>query len=74
MRVLSGVLLKSMGDARLGRCCAFKPVLGVLQTVQRAEFWGSILALQACWTCQLGIANLNVARTIGRLLDREQSC
>ena len=33
------------GDARLERCRAFLPVPGVMQTVQRAEFWGAILAL-----------------------------
>ena len=42
-----------------------------LQTVQRAEFWGAIVALQAFWPCHLGIDNLNVARTLGRLLDRD---
>ena len=45
------------------------PVPGVMQTVQRAEFWGAIVALQAYWRCHLGIDNLNVARSIGRLLD-----
>ena len=40
-----------------------------LQTVQRAEFWGAIFALQAYWPCHLGIDNLDVARIIGRLLD-----
>ena len=35
------------GDARLERCRAFLPVPGVMQTVQRAEFWGAILAMQA---------------------------
>ena len=59
------------GDARQERCRAFMPVPGPLQTVQRAEFWGAILALQACWPCHLGIDNLNVARTTGRLLDRD---
>ena len=57
------------GDARLERCHAFLPVPGVMQTVQRAEFWGPIVALQANWPCHLGIDNLNVARSIGRLLD-----
>ena len=47
------------------------PVPGVLQTVQRAEFWSAILALQAYCPCHLGIDNLNVARTLGRLLDRD---
>ena len=32
------------GDARLERCRAFVPVPGVMQTVQRAEFWGAIVA------------------------------
>ena len=36
------------GDAR---CRAFLPVPGVVQTVQRAEFWGAIVALQAYWPC-----------------------
>ena len=32
--------VEEYGDARLERCRAFLPVPGVLQTVQRAEFWG----------------------------------
>ena len=47
------------GDARLERCRVFLPVPGVMQT------------LQAYWPCHLGIDNLNVARTIGRLLDHD---
>ena len=39
------------GDARLERCRAFMPVPGVTQTVQRAEFWGAIVAMQAYWPC-----------------------
>ena len=58
-------------DARLERCRAFLPVPGVMQTVQRAEFCGAILALQAYWPCHLGIDNLNVARSIGCLLDSD---
>ena len=42
-----------------------------MQTVQRAEFWGAIVALQAYWPCHLGIDNLNVAWSIGRLLDHD---
>ena len=61
--------VEEYGDARLERCRAFLPVPGVMQTVQRAEFWGAILAMQAYWPCHLGIDNLNVARSIGRLLD-----
>ena len=46
-------------------------VPGVMQTVQRAEFWGAIVAMQAYWPCHFGIDNLNVARTLGRLFDRD---
>ena len=46
------------------------PVPGPLQTVQRAEFWGAIIALQSHWPCHLRVDNLNVAGSIGRLLDR----
>ena len=42
-----------------------------MQTVQRAELKGTIVAMQAYRPCHLGIDNLNVARTIGRLLDRD---
>ena len=33
--------VEEYGDALLERCRAFLPVPGVLQTVQRAEFWGA---------------------------------
>ena len=36
---------REYGNARLGRCRAFLLVPGVMQTVQRAEFWGAILAV-----------------------------
>ena len=53
------------------RCLVFLPVPGVMQTVQRAEFWGAIVAMQAYWPCHLGIDNLNIARRKGRLLDHD---
>ena len=62
---------KEYGDARLERCRAFLPVPGVMQTVQRAEFWGAIVSLPAYWPCHLGIDNLNVARGTACLLDSE---
>ena len=45
------------------------PVPGPLQTVQRAEFWGVILAPQAFLPGHLGVDNLNVVRTTFPLLD-----
>ena len=58
------------GDARLERCRAFLSFPGPLQTVQRAEFWGAIVALRSYWPCHLGTDNLNVAWSIVWLLDR----
>ena len=63
--------VEEYGDARLERCPAFLPVPGVMQTVQRAEFWCAILAMQAYWPCHLGIDNPNVAWSIGRLFGHD---
>ena len=41
--------VEEYGDARLDRCRAFMPVPGSLRRVHRAEFRGTILALQAFW-------------------------
>ena len=40
-----------------------------LPTVQRAELWGIILALQASDSVHLGVDNLGVVRHVGRMLD-----
>ena len=40
-----------------------------MQSVQRAELWGVIFALQASCGVHLGVDNLNVVRHVGRLLD-----
>ena len=40
-----------------------------MQTVQRAELWGIILALQANDGVHLGVDNLGVVRHVGRMLD-----
>ena len=55
------------GDARLERCRAFMQVPGPLQTVQRAEFWSAIMALQAYWPRHLGVDTLKVVTA--RLLE-----
>ena len=38
-----------------------------MQSVQRAELWGVILALQASCGVHLGVDNLNVVRHVGSL-------
>ena len=49
--------------------CRGFAVPGPLQSVQRAEFWGVILALQASAPLHLEIDSLHVVRHGGRLLD-----
>ena len=56
-------------DAVVSACRGFCSVLGLLQTVQRAELWGGILALQANDGVHLGVDNLDVVRHVGRILD-----
>ena len=57
------------GDRTVASCRGFCSVPGPLQTVQRAELWGVILALQDNDGVHLGVDNLNVVRHVGRLLD-----
>ena len=42
---------------------------GPLQSVQRADMWGVILALQSSSAVHLGVDNLGVVRHVGRMLD-----
>ena len=62
--VLGGKLIMMIACCR-GYCS----VPGPLQSVQRAELWGVVLALQASRGVHLGVDNLNVVRHVGRLLD-----
>ena len=50
-------------------CRGFCSVPGPLQTVQRAEMWCVILALQSSGAVQFGVDNLGVVRHVGRLLS-----
>ena len=50
-------------------CRVFVSVPGLLQTVQRAELWGVILALQSADAVHVGVDSLGVVRHVGRLLD-----
>ena len=58
------------GAAGLDRCRAFMPVPGPLQTVQCAETWALSWLCRRHWPGHLGIDNLHVVPSIGRLLDR----
>ena len=59
--------VRSEGD--VPSCRGFCSVPGPLQSVQRAEMWGVILALQSSGAVHLGVDNLGVVRHVGRLLD-----
>ena len=59
--------VRPVGD--LQSCLGFCSVPGPLQSVQRAEMWGVILALQSSRALHLGVDNLSVVRHVGRLLD-----
>ena len=60
--------LGSEGEGLL-TCRVYWSVPGPLQTVERAEFWEVILALQAADAVHLGVDNLDVVRHVGRLID-----
>ena len=57
------------GDRTVASCRGYCSIPGPLQSVQRAELWGVILALQASCGAHLGVDNLNLVRHVGRLLD-----
>ena len=50
-------------------CRGFCSVPGPLQSVQRAEMWDVVLALQSSGAAHLGVDNVGVVRHVGRLLD-----
>ena len=56
-------------DVATGSCRGYCSVPGPLQTVQRAEFWEVILALQAADGIHFGVDDVSVVRHVGRLLD-----
>ena len=65
-----GHLDDELGRDRATRSCrGYCSVPVPLQTVQMAEFWEVILALQAADGIHLGVDNLGVVRHVGRLLD-----
>ena len=50
-------------------CRLYCSVLGPLQTVQRAEIWGVLVAFQGCTRTHIGVDNLNVVRHVSRIID-----
>ena len=56
-------------DSAHVHCRGVSSVPGPLQTVQRAEMWGVVLALKTSPAVHLGVDNLGVVRHVDRLLD-----
>ena len=61
---------QDLDDSNEGSSHIFSGVLGPVQSVQRAEYWGVIIALQAYSGIHIGIDNLNVLRGVAALLSR----
>ena len=62
-------LLPPLPDGSGEACRLYCSVLGPLQTVQRAEIWGVLVALQGCTRMHVGVDNLNVVRHVSRIID-----
>ena len=60
---------QDLDDLHEGSSHIFSGIPGPIQSVQRAEYWGVILALQAYSGVHIGIDNLNVLRGVAALLS-----
>ena len=61
--------VQDLDDPHEGSSHIFSGIPGPIQSVQRAEYWGVILALQAYSGIHIGIDNLNVLRGVAALLS-----
>ena len=68
-----GMMMLVMVGSVVSACRGFCSVPGPLQTVQRVELWGVILALQANDGVHLRVHKLGVVRHVGRILDGKLS-
>ena len=62
-------LLPHLSDGSGEACRLYCSVLGPLQTVQRAEIWGVLVALQGFTRMHVGVDNLNVVRHVSRIIN-----
>ena len=62
------------GEPGVERCVLFDSIRGPLQSVQRAELWWVILALQCSSAVHLGVDNLDVVRHVSRILVGRVAC
>ena len=62
---------QDLDDPHEGSSHIFSGIPGPIQSVQRAEYWGVILALQVYSGIHIGIDNLNVLRGVAALLSHK---
>ena len=62
------------GDLGVERCVLFDSIRGPVQSVQRAELWGGILAFTMLLCRHLGVDNLNDVRHVSRILEGRVPC
>ena len=67
LTVVIGVHAHDLDAPHEGSSHIFSGIPGPIQSVQRAEYWGVILALQAYSGIHIGIDNLNVLRGVAAL-------
>ena len=60
---------QDLDDPHEGSSHIFSGIPGPIRSVQRAEYWGVILALQAYSGIHIGIDNMNVLRGVAALLS-----
>ena len=64
-------LLPPLPDGAGEACGLYCSIPGPMQTVQRAEIWGVLAAVQGCIRMHVGVDNLNVVRHVSRIIDDE---
>ena len=58
----------SINDGAGEACRLYCSIPGPLQTVQRAEIWGVLVALHGCVRVHVGVDNLNVVNHVSRII------
>ena len=66
-------LLPPLPDGAGEACRWYCSVPGPLQTVQLAEIWGVLVALQGCLRLHVGVDNLNVVNHLASLINGRRS-
>ena len=66
-------LLHPLPDGAGEACRLYCSIPGPLQTVQRAEIWAVLVALQGCVRMHVGVDNLNVVKHVPYIIAGRRS-